>query len=394
MRALRRVHPLYWLALALLVASVVFTAATAKAPESVARTASVYDAGPGGAAALRRYLDVMGAATITLQGDAFDPDPARVGVLFVLAPAELVTTRDVDALRRYVESGGTLVFASDLSIFERSLSARLLEDLDVRIAGRLAPGTYDAGGIALADPPVHRIAIDQGATLTFGSGHVPLSAGTSSFAAFAREGRGTVVAIGSVGPFLTGSLGDADNGRFALALAAEAIAGGRAVAFDEYHHGIHPTGDVFILLERTWPGRALVFAMVSVFAYLVLSGRRLGPPVPLEVRAARSSLEYVRGFAGLVRRSGHGEIARRRLRRELRARLARRVGLDADMPFERIASALGANDPGAAARATALDGALARPLRESALIRTVREMDALLSDEASGSEGAQSPRRS
>jgi len=29
-RALRRVHPLYWLALALLVASVVFTAATAK----------------------------------------------------------------------------------------------------------------------------------------------------------------------------------------------------------------------------------------------------------------------------------------------------------------------------------------------------------------------------
>jgi len=116
--------------------------------------------------------------------------------------------------------------------------------------------------------------------------------------------------------------------------------------------------------------------------------------VPLEVRAARSSLEYVRGFAGLVRRSGHGEIARRRLRRELRARLARRVGLDADMPFERIASALGANDPGAAARATALDGALARPLRESALIRTVREMDALLSDEASGSEGAQSPRRS
>src|SRR5207249_162925 len=273
-RALRRVHPLYWLALALLVASVVFTAATAKAPESVARTASVYDAGPGGAAALRRYLDVMGAATITLQGDAFDPDPARAGVLFVLAPAELVTTRDVDALRRYVESGGTLVFASDLSIFERSLSARLLEDLDVRIAGRLAPGTYDAGG--------------------------------------------------------------------------------RAVAFDEYHHGIHPTGDVFILLERTWPGRALVFAMVSVFAYLVLSGRRLGPPVPLEVRAARSSLEYVRGFAGLVRRSGHGEIARRRLRRELRARLARRVGLDADMPFERIASALGANDPGAAARATAL----------------------------------------
>src|SRR5438445_455622 len=143
-----------------------------------------------------------------------------------------------------------------------------------------------------------------------------------------------------------------------------------------------------------WAGRARVFAMVSVFAYLVLSGRRLGPPVPLEVRAARSSLEYVRGFAGLVRRSGHGEIARRRLRRELRARLARRVGLDADMPFERIASALGANDPGAAARATALDGALPRPLRVSALIRTVREMDALLSDEARGSEGAQSPRRS
>ena len=60
-----------------------------------------------------------------------------------------------------------------------------------------------------------------------------------------------------------------------------------------------------------------------IFAYVALTGRRLGPPMPLDPRPPRSSLEYVRGFAGLVRRSGRQEIVRDRLG-ELRTRLAGR----------------------------------------------------------------------
>src|SRR5439155_24611997 len=150
--------------------------------------------------------------------------------------------------------------------------------------------------------------------------------------------------VASLGPFLAAGLGQADNARVALALAHDAVTGGGAVAFDEYHHGSHPSTDVLVLLQGTWPGRALVFACVAGFLYLVLSGRRLGPPVPLEVRPARSSLEYIRGFAGLVRRSGHGEIARRRLRCDLRGGLARGLGLDSAMPFDRILATLVSTD--------------------------------------------------
>ena len=133
-----------------------------------------------------------------------------------------------------------------------------------------------------------------------------------------------------------------------------------------------------MLLQSTWPGRALVFACVAGFLYLVLSGRRLGPPVPLEVRPARSSLEYIRGFAGLVRRSGHGEIARRRLRRDLRGGLARGLGLDPAMPFDRVLATLGATDRERAAEARAVDDALGRRLREDQLLRTVAQIQRLV----------------
>src|SRR2546428_7393983 len=129
------------------------------------------------------------------------------------------------------------------------------------------------------------------------------------------------------------------------------MAGGRAVAFDEYHHGAHPTSDVLVLLVRTWPGRALLFAGVAGFLSLLVSGRRLGPPIPLDPRPPRSSLDYVRGFAGLVRRSGHGEIARRRLQRDLRAGLALRLGLDPATPVEHGGAAISIADRERAARA-------------------------------------------
>jgi hypothetical protein len=200
----------------------------------------------------------------------------------------------------------------------------------------------------------------------------------------AREGRGSLIVVGSVAPFLTAELGEADNGRFALALAASAMASRSAVAFDEYHHGIHPTTDLLVLLTRTWPGRALVFVGAAFFLYLIASGRRLGPAIPLDPRPPRSSLEYIRGFAGLVRRSGHGEIARRRFRRELHRALARELGLDPETPFADIVAELSATDRERAARARALDEALARPLRDEALLRTVREIGVITGTRETG----------
>ena len=369
MRLLRRVHPLYYLALVLFIAAIVASALTADSSGGISRSASVYDTGPGGTAALRKYVEAMGASTTTVQGDTFAADPSQIGVLFMLGPSEAFTQVDAIAVRRFITGGGTAVLATDAGIFEGAL----LDVFDIHVAGALGPGHYALGGIEFADPPAHAIALDRGVVLSFGAGRVPLASSAGrTIVALAREGTGSLIVVGSVAPFLTAELGEADNGRFALALAAPAIASRRAVAFDEYHHGVHPTTDVLVLLTRTWPGRALLFAVVALFLYLVASGRRLGPAIPLDPRPPRSSLEYIRGFAGLVRRSGHGEIARRRFRRELRSALARELGLDPETPVGDVIAEIATTDRERAAQARALDEALSRPLRDDALLRTVR----------------------
>jgi hypothetical protein len=371
MKLLRRVHPLYWLALVLFIAALVASALTTDTSGGVSRSASVYDEGPGGTAALRKYLEAMGASTTTVQGDTFAADPSQIGVLFMLGPSEPFTPLDAAAVRRFVAAGGTAVLATDAGFAESAL----LDAFDVHASGPLGPGRYPVSGITFSDPPAHTIAIDRGVTLSLGPGRVPLAAGSGQpIIALAPEGMGSLIVVGSVGPFLTAELGESDNGRIALALAAPAIARGRAVAFDEYHHGVHPTTDVLVLLTRTWPGRALLFAVVAFFVYLVASGRRLGAAIPLDARPPRSSLEYIRGFAGLVRRSGHGEIARRRFQRELRSALARELGLDPETPLGEIVAEIATTDRERAARVRALDEALARPLRDDALLRTVREI--------------------
>ncbi len=373
---MRRVNPLYLLAAILATATVVFAFATvAAAPTTSGRTGSVYDEGAGGAAALRRYLEAMGARTTTVQGDRFAPDASAASVLFILGATEAITPTDAASVKKFVAAGGTVVVATDLGLLERPL----LDAFGVSITGIALPGTHPLANAVFADPPARALAVDRVGSLSLGPKALALATdGRTTVAAAVREGRGTFYVVASLGPFLAAGLGQADNARVALAFAHDALVPGGVVAFDEYHHGAHPSADVLVLMQSTWPGRALVFAVAAGFLYLVLSGRRLGPPVPLDPRPARSSLEYIRGFAGLVRRSGRGEIARRRLRRDLRGGLARALGLDPGMPFDRVLATLAATDRERAAEARAVDDALGRRLREDQLLRTVGQIERLV----------------
>ncbi len=373
---MRRINPLYLVALLLAVATLVFAFATVgTAPATAGRTGSVYDEGAGGAAALRRYLEAMGANTTTLQGERFAPDVSTASVLFILGATEAITPSDAENVRKFVVAGGTAVVATDLGLFERPL----LDAFGLSITGLALPGTHSLTSAVFADPPARALAVDRAGSLSLSPRALALASdGRTTIAAAVREGRGTFYVLASLGPFLAAGLGQADNARVALAFAHDAVAQGGTVAFDEYHHGFHPSADVLVLMQSTWPGRALVFAVAAGFLYLVLSGRRLGPAVPLDPRPARSSLEYIRGFAGLVRRSGRGEIARRRLRRDLRGGLARALGLDPGMDFERVLATLAATDRQRAAEARAVDDALGRRLREDQLLRTVGQIERLV----------------
>jgi len=378
MRSLsRRVDPLLAVGSVLLLVALVLTAVAGRdtASEGSNRSGSVYDGGDGGAQALRRYLEAMGARTTTVQGDRFAPGDASV--LFILAPSEIVSTGDAQALREYVRGGGTVVLAGEIEI----LTQPILDAFGLRYSGFAVPGEQRLRGALFSVPPATRVTFDFGRSLALSPRWDPLATdGRGITAAATREGKGALVVVGSVAPFIAGHLGEADNGRFALALAAPAFGGG-AVAFDEYHHGVHPSPDLLAVIERTWPGRALLFLGAVLFLYLLLGGRRLGPALPLDARPPRSSLEYVRGFAGLVRRSGHGEIARRRLRRDLHHGLARATGVDPQTPFDRLVAAIEMSDPARAAEAHMIDRALAGRLREADLVRSVARIERVIRQE-------------
>jgi len=372
----RRIDPLVVAGAVLLAFALALTAFGMRSEDQDhGRTASVYDEGPGGAATLRRLIDALGVRTTTLEGDRFAPRIEDARVLFMLRPSELVTVEDVAAVRAYLRDGGTVVVAHEFELFLQPL----FEAFDVHLAQVASSSRTRLAGALFAAPPAHEIQTDPARELRLGTGWDPIGTdGRAPVAALRTEGSGTLIVVGTVTPFLTDSLANADNARFAVALTAAAVATGGAVAFDEYHHGVHPAPSILAVVERTWPGRALLFALVVTFAYVALTGRRLGPPQPLDPRPPRSSLEYVRGFAGLVRRAGRQEIVRDHLRRELHAGLARAEGLDPATPFGHVVDRIRESSGSRADEAALLDAQLQHRLHEPDLVRTVARVARLL----------------
>jgi hypothetical protein len=376
----RRPDPLVIAGVLLLAVTLLLTAlGTRPDDQDHGRTASVYDEGPGGAATLRRLVDAMGVRTITLEGDHFAPRADSARVVFILSASELVSVQDVAAVRSYLRDGGTVVAAFDFEFF----AAPLLEGFDIHLAQNASPNATRLAGPLFAAPPAHQIESAVGRELRLGTGWDAIGTdGRAPTVAMRTEGPGTLIVVGTLTPFLTDSIANADNARFAVALTSAALTTGGAVAFDEYHHGFHPAASMLAVVERTWPGRALLFVMIVAFAYVALTGRRLGPPQPLDPRPPRSSLEYVRGFAGLVRRAGRQEIVRDRLRRELHVGLARAAGLDPATPFGRIVDRIREDSATRADEAAALDAQLQHRLREHDLVRSVAQVATLLREEA------------
>jgi len=372
MKRARRIDPLYVVATILTIAVLGLAVLVGANAQGQRRTASVFDQTSGGASDLRALVEALGARTVILQGERFAPRESGASVVFLLGATEFVDEEDVTAARAFLQNGGTLVVATDAGFAETALLRAFGADL----SGRALSSEYDTTSVLAAPARANRIVLDRGATLGLGDRWSPVArVGEQTIAAMTREGRGTVVLVSSLAPFVNALLGEGDNSRFALSLAASGFGAGHSVGFDEYHHGAHPSPELLAVLERTWLGRALLVIAGIVFVYLLWSGRRFGPPLPADPRPPRSSLDYVRGFAGLVRRSGRDEIARDRLRRDLRVGLAARYGLDPTTGFDRVLATADANEPTVAAEARAIDAALTRRLRDAELLRTVARIE-------------------
>jgi Domain of unknown function (DUF4350) len=255
------------------------------------------------------------------------PSKARLDLgatLVVLDPSTLVYA-DVLALRRFVAAGGLLVAGGSGA---GSWVPELLPD---------PPGWSPSG--QRADAPIVPTAQTRGVSqvISAGQGAWTSPGGTlpilgypsSSLAAVAAIGRGSVVLLADSSPLQNRYLAQGDNAELGLALAGGA---GRTVVFEEGVHGYGST-DGLASLPTRW--KWLLAGLLCAAALGVTARfRRLAPPAPRGAPAFPRRREHVDALASALartRRPGAAAAAvAERGRAELRRRGALGPGADGD----------------------------------------------------------------
>jgi Domain of unknown function (DUF4350) len=256
---------------------------------------SSYSYQADGAAALFLWSEALGGSPRRLSDSTWPSDQVP-RTLIVLQPETPLVRADRDAFDEVARNGGTLVLAGDSAALQ--LYAR---ELGVAFEPTRITSSAVAQGDALAVHSRYRLRTGDGSAL--------MSAPNGDVLALRRPYLGgALIVVASPEPFTNSALRDQDMARFVF---RNVLAGAHATAFDEVHHSYAPPSaaepaTLQDLLFDTPPGRAVLYAAALTFGFLLLAGRRLGPPLaersPTEMR--RTMYEHVHMLASLYRRAG------------------------------------------------------------------------------------------
>jgi hypothetical protein len=264
-------------------------------------TGSSYSTAPDGAQALFAWATELGAPTRRLAGEPWVPDDARRGVLLVIQPDEPIGRADRAAYDTVPRAGGTLVLAGD-SFLLRPFASTL--GVDIESTPIVGSATVAETGATVAVSARARARADGAQPL--------LVAPNGDWLALRKPYlNGSVVVFATPYPLTTEGLREPELARLVYRSVVEP--GLRpGLAFDEAHHlapdqalatAAEPASAPALIFGST-PGKALVYAVLVLFGYLLLGGRRLGPPLPPagSARLHRTLFEQVQTLAGLYRR--------------------------------------------------------------------------------------------
>ena len=306
---------------------------------------------PRGLLGLRLWLGELGYDVQRTDGLRFAvPDDAEL--LFVY-PNQLVYSEDeAAALRDWVAAGHTAVIVGP-----GTDDRMLVESFGVRQAGESA---FDST-LAQSQPLIPDGAATYERQWFMPSAVLDLSDAPQTVPVLTLGDKGAVAAVQRVGDgtvwhlapgvdLTNGGLQETQQGDLLPAILRE-VPDSAVVAFDTYHlFGLSRVGEQIATLQdwlyRTPGGWATLFALLAGGLYLVLQGRRLGPPlVTVEQTRGRQAAEFVEAMANLHRRAREQDDLVRHQQRRLKFGLARRCTVSPDLADDLFLDALTHGDP-------------------------------------------------
>ncbi|MCP3939211.1 MAG: DUF4350 domain-containing protein [Actinomycetia bacterium] len=234
----------------------------------------------------------------------------------VLVDPEVMEDVEVDQIREYVESGGTVVLLEP--------DDRLVElaDVDV-IDGEVHCAVEPLAGVANLT-----IGVVQGIGAPAGSQHC-FAVGDGWLVVSAEAGEGRIVAVGSARPFTNQWLAEDDHAALVVGVLALTDGPIRVVATSRVGAIGEGGRDLMDLVSPVvW---ALVAMVVVVAAAFTLSrGRRLGAPVLESDAVEIDATELTRATARLYERTDATAVGAARMSTLVRSDLARRWRISTD----------------------------------------------------------------
>lgn len=323
-----------WLALALLVVLVAFTIlqGETRPPHSFDPTS----AAPDGLRALWLWLEAMGF-TVVRNDDTTFTILDDAAVIFIFPNQHEYSLEEAERVRTWVAAGGTLVIIGP-NAFDDALADTFgvavgppAEGLLIEVEQRqpLIPDlpaplqlTNNAATLDLSRAPAAL------PVLTTANEHVTL--------AIQQIEQGVVWHLSPHHSLINEQLRDPAQATIVPALLRHVPAGARLI-FDTYHLFGPGAADQEITslqdwLYRTALGRALLFGLVVTLLFLLLQGRRLGPPLPMpEENRRREAAEYVTAMANLLRRGQQRVFVAAHHKRRLKRTVGRALPVSPDL---------------------------------------------------------------
>lgn len=363
---------------------VIAVVAALLAPRSVSDSdPSSRSAGDAGTLALYLWLSRLGLPVERMTGDFV---PGRADVLVIAEPTDAITAQQAQDVVAMVRDGGMVILAADRGSLNQSadlLSAlgALPDTAGLQEDSSAQPAAFDATAAAPIDPAglVHTVPMRSGFTFDTRSDSTVtlLHHGDDAVGVAAPLGRGRAYVLSSPYPLSNLGVREKDSAPFLLALIDRARGG--HVVFDEVHHGETASGGASAALSGP-VGVAGGLAAAAIFAFLLLSGRRLGRPVPATDPArVPSASEYVDALGALIERTAQRGGIADRYAEELKQRVGAASAIDPRLDDATFLGVLEGYDPAAAERVRGVLGrcrnlAAGRP-SDAQLVALAREVD-------------------